>query len=66
MVEDLKKEIPNTHLHPFIHKHQFYRRDKWRHHIFGHTEKFLVKLIDHKDFISKFDGKMFWHAMTYH
>jgi glycosyltransferase involved in cell wall biosynthesis len=61
--EDLKEGNPqNTPYHPFIHKHQFYRRDKWRASHLRAYRKFLVKAIDPKDFISKFDGKMFWHA----
>jgi hypothetical protein len=61
--EDFKEGNPqNTPYHPFIHQHQFYRRDMWRASHLRAFRKFLVKAIDTKDFVSRFDGKLFWHA----
>lgn len=52
----------NTPYDPFIHKYQLYRRDVWRASHLRTYRKFLFDKIDQKDFISRFDGKMFWHA----
>jgi len=52
----------NTPYHPFIHNHQFYRRDMWRASHLRAFRKFLIKAVDPKDFISRFDNKLFWHA----
>lgn len=61
--EDFKEGNPqNTPYHPFIHQHKFYKRDIWRASHLRAFRKFLVKMIDPSDFISKLDGKIYWHA----
>lgn len=61
--ENFKEGNPqNTPYHAFVHQHQLYRRDMWRASHLRAFRKFLVKAIDPKDFVSRFDGKLFWHA----
>ena len=61
--ENFKEGNPqNTPYHPFIHQHQFYRKDLWRASHLRTFRKFLVKAIDPKDFVSNLDGKLYWHA----
>jgi glycosyltransferase involved in cell wall biosynthesis len=52
----------NTEHSTFIHKNLLYRQDVWRASHLRTFKGFLVKSIDKSDFISKIDGKLFWHA----
>jgi glycosyltransferase involved in cell wall biosynthesis len=52
----------NTPYNQFVHTHQFYRRDSWRASHLRTFKKFLFKMIDKRDHVSKIDGKLYWHG----
>lgn len=52
----------NTPYPDFVHKYKLYRRDIWRASHLRTFRGFLVKKIDPAEYVSKIDGKLFWHA----
>jgi len=61
--EDTKEAYPqNTKYDNFTHKHNKYREDLWRASHLRTYKWFVYKNIDKKDFVSKIDNKLFWHA----
>ena len=61
--EETKLPYPqNTKYDSFVHKHNMYRKDLWRASHLRTFKWFLFKNIDKKDFVSKIDNKLYWHA----
>ena len=61
--EETKLPYPqNTEYDSFVHKYNMYRKDLWRASHLRTFKWFLFKNIDKKDFVSKIDNKLYWHA----
>jgi len=61
--EHVSEADPQNSPYPeFIHKHKLYRKDIWRASHLRTYKSFLIKKVDQDDYISKINGKLFWHA----
>jgi glycosyltransferase involved in cell wall biosynthesis len=61
--DQLTEAFPqNSAYDPFVHKYSLYRRDSWRSSHLRTFRKFLFDKIRRDEFVSKIDGKLFWHA----